>query len=826
MLNAAIDNVNSMHMLPNGEPYFISNTDGYKLLSLTDTDLQHLNHKELWNQCHGLELLNLLHNKLEYLPHSLQNHHSTLKIANMSYNCFEKVPDVTFSLQRLENLNMINNAISVIPSNISHLRNLTHLYLSHNAIFSVPNSFQSCNGLDVLCLDHNHISHIPNSIRKLPSLQTLELHHNNLQDFPLSEGDFRKLKHLSLHRNRLQVLPKSFVHLISRLDNCTLHSNAFCDAKLCTNLLKLNNCAKNRQIGKECVKFSPRKAFRVLVIGPCGSGKTSIIEVLCKEKYVTPVEKDEHNHTIGIEQHVHHFEQFGETYELSMWDFAGEDSYLMMNYLFLSEGTLIWLVVNMAEFQPESESYQTMIGKWLRAVVARVKNPSVWIIGTHQDQCSEDDLKLKKEKIYEFVAEECHSINSEPHLVSELTTSIATDEISFDSASVKVFSVSNTYSRSGFSELNEEIRSLPFSNISKLLEQLPVQWQHVRVYLREKATKNLVEEQSEVVDMICKQKFASSRSDAEGILDYFHETGDILKIADDQSKVVNIYLDVMQVIHILKQIFCHNLYENISQKLKLSREYDHRSQSDALQLVSEHGIIAEDILAKLWSSIGIHEDDIHLFINLLKTFKMAYQVNRDGEICYLFPFLLKSCTLPCRRQTNSKQITIQCEFGFIPCGLFEKLLCCCLPLLANGYKIHRNMLEGLSIDRKIKLLISCARNPTTNFSGQIEIYVEQTSSTDSSDTDYTALWQLAINIVRNLKQLISPWKKLRASMVVLCPLCAQDTHSFPFAIPPLKSSNIEIKCELGDVKVESVIPPHSKQMFFSNLKSRIEFRPK
>lgn len=824
ILETVIHCVKHSHFLPTGEQYFISMEHGYKVLSLTDTDLQHLNYNEIWDNCREIELVNLLHNKLQSLCPSLQSHSSTLLTATLSYNNFDDIPDVLFSLHELQNLNMIYNSVSVIPQSISSLTNLTHLYLSHNNIFSLPDSFTACKSLNTLCLDNNHLSNIPSSIQKLQSLLTLELHHNCLQYFQVFEGGFKYLKYLSLHFNRLQVLPEAFQQLLNQLETCTLRCNPFPDPQFCKQLchLEIENktCTKNREISKKCIKFIPKRSFRTVVLGGCGSGKTSIIQVLCKDKYVTPVEKHEHNHTIGIEQHVHHFESHGSLYELSVWDFAGEDSYSMMNYMFLSEGTLIWLVFNLDQFEDNPKSYQEMIGIWLRGVVACVKNPSVWIIGTHADLCSEQELIRKENAIYSFVAEEYESLKCvmEPGLVSEVTSSIANDEVSLSSASVKVFTVSNTFARFGYDKLCNEIKKIPSSKMSKLYSNLPPKWQHVYIHLKERSAETLVEDYSKVVDVLCREEFASEKPDAEDILDYLHKSGDILILpvnwkSECQVKKI-IFLDVMQLINILKQIFRHDLHKKVADKLKISRDYNTRSQEDALTLVCEHGIISEDILTKLWSPLSISKTDMHLLIDLLERFKMAYQVTRGGEVCYLFPFLLKPSSLSDRPSTHIKHITIHCEFGFIPCGLFEKLLCCTLPYFAPDYKIHRNKLEGIACIKRslnLKLLISCIRNPTTNYDGLIEIHVEEMdNSNNNMQVDYSALWELAINVIRELKELISELHKLRVSLVVLCPLCTEEKHYFPLAFPPTSNSSIDIKCKCSDLKEEAVIPPISK----------------
>ena len=817
VLDAAIHNFHdNMFRLPNGDQYFISSEHGFRLLSITQTSLQHLNYDELWKKCDRLECLSLLDNKLKSLPPSLQHHHDTLKVATLSYNCFGEVPNVIFSFQHLINLNMIHNTISVIPKRLSHLKSLTCLYLSHNHIFSLPNSFLACENLSVLCLDNNMLSYIPTSIQKLPNLHSLELHHNNLLEFHVSTDEYKKLKLLSLHHNRLQVLPKTFQHLLNRLKTCSLHNNPFVNAKFCTKLSKFENCAKNKEIGRECIKFSARKRFRVLVIGGCGSGKTSIIQLLCKDKYVTPVENEKHDHTIGIEQHVHHFQSCESMFELSVWDFAGEDSYLMMNYMFFSESTLIWLVVNVSEYQGDPQSFQTMIGVWLRAVVARVNKPYVWIIGTHSDKCEAQDLKEKELTIYKYVAEECEIIKSteDCDIVSEFVVS---NNVEFDCSHVKVFMVSNTYARDGYSKLNEEIRNLPSSAILKLHDCLPSHWTLSHIHLKEMALKHFIVDESDIVHHIVtlnKDKSLTQESAME-ILNYLHETGEVLIINDSQGEK-KVFLDVMQLIYILKQIFRHDLCENIANMLKMSREYDHRSQKHAIQLVNKHGIISKDLIMKLWSPLGIVEEDKRLLLDLLVKSKMAYETVRDGEKCYLFPFLLNPCHHLSSRSVSTRNVIVRCEFGFIPCGIFESLLCCSLPYFVGGYKIRRNMLQGLCNESQtLKLLIFCERSQNTNYSGTIEIHVEEINCYSAqASQSYSTLWTLALHVIRNLQKLISEWRKLRVSMVVPCPRCVQSKHYFPLVLPPKTASDKDFHCEHGDIEMESVVPPSGKLVIF------------
>ena len=186
-------------------------------------------------------------------------------------------------------------------------------------------------------------------------LRRLELHHNQFKVFPsvlcsLELG----LDTLTMDNNRIQVVPESAKNLISSLTHFTIHNNPiqikdsltfFCTDESFIKIILShgNNC-------------KPRGTLRVLILGRSGSGKTSLAKVVVGNDYITPIDKEEIDHTVGIDQYSYRFGFEDKVYEISLWDFAGEKCYAMMNQMFISPGSLVWLVFNMRKSELATRS--------------------------------------------------------------------------------------------------------------------------------------------------------------------------------------------------------------------------------------------------------------------------------------------------------------------------------------------------------------------------------------------------------------------------------------------------------------------------------------
>lgn len=128
----------------------------------------------------------------------------------------------------------------------------------------------------------------------------------------------------------------------------------------------------------------------VLVGGVC-AGKSSVVKSLMagEPRLVDPSER-----TRGVDVHVENSfkPDNSNPVELVFWDFAGHDDYHSTHSLFLTDGALFLLVVDLAGFvdDPSGSGRGDAIHIWLDALLCHTPGAVVKIVATHTDEMRED----------------------------------------------------------------------------------------------------------------------------------------------------------------------------------------------------------------------------------------------------------------------------------------------------------------------------------------------------------------------------------------------------------------------------------------------------
>ena len=470
------------------------------LLTISNTSLTEINHREtFWDSCHELQVVNLLHNRLTSIPDQLLNHKESLQIIALSFNNFDYFPATLFECRKLENLNLIHNQLAIVPRDICLFSNLKDLFLDNNSIRMLPDAIGELVNLRVLGLSFNLLTSLPPSFSKLHSLHRLELHHNYFKFFPfvLYSPELCSpephLRTLTLNNNRIQVIPDEAKCLINYLTHFTIHDNPIqIDEALCSSHYKLVELIKTQSNASK-----HKGILRVLILGKCGSGKSSLVKTLVdRDKYITPVDKEVVDHTVGINQYSYAFRKMDKVYAINLWDFAGEKCYAMMNQMFLSPGNLIWLVFDMSEYVIDDKKYfEDNIGTWLRAVIAKIGTPVVWIIGTHADR-RPNDAQAIKANVEKLTLEVLNSFNRQYGEHSDSNSWVITEceyrcntlpNIEFIKCSMQIFIISNAHDLDGHCDLHKKIKELPTQhNLSAFFEELKPHWSSSEEYLLKK----------------------------------------------------------------------------------------------------------------------------------------------------------------------------------------------------------------------------------------------------------------------------------------------------------------------------------------------------
>lgn len=735
----------SSKKLLTGESYRLMNLNWqdniFKSFLVTNTNMNSIDVNDpCWEQCLNLDLVHFFRNELRVLPRKLLEHH--LKILSLSYNDFYDFPSIILSIRTLKNLNMVKNHLTLLPNSLCNLNSLTNLHLGYNDIIYLPDCFKSLTNLAVLTLENNQLSSLPPTFCKLSKLEVLYLNDNNFRTFPkelLALGELRQLK---LHRNRIQCFSQEAKQYCEKIDDCKMYPNP----------------SQNRE------KVNP---LRVLVLGESDSGKTSLIQALCTKEHVNPNAPKKDTHTVGIDNyHYFHPAKSGVCYELSLWDFAGERSYAMMNGMFLTNATMIWVVVNLRNFKCDKESYENKIGIWIRKAISHFEAenaalPSIWIIGTHQELCTDPNNKKS------FITECLFKSKS-------MSNKNLGDELREKS---KVIFLSNTYKLRGHEELILCIERIEHSKSTFVHEE----WSAEEYRLNLKATEMIRNHELPLMTLNQFEDFivVPKKND---FIRHLRSSGEIfvLKFHDqDGEKSAQVFLSAKWFIYILKQIFRHDLEQYVSQLLYSKFDRCDPARVETVQKQLKKGEMSKDTLKLLWEALNL-ENCTDTLARILSNYSLFYE--DPSKNVYVIPWLIKDAgALPkLPFPTNALIIGLLFTSDYIDERFFEETLFVCKHQNYERKVWNRVYSEALDY----KLFITCEKNlvkgPEKIMYDCISFNVVAKTRTVTS---YPYLWQIVKSeITDKITKLLERHEQYRSKSFpsyIECPQCRLSQEEQP-----------------------------------------------
>lgn len=781
--------------LDSGDYCYIS--QDHSTLTICNALIDKIDSENVWSSCKNLKLVDFTHNKLNTIPDQLLLYKDSIISIGLASNCFKMISPLLFKFKELVHLNMIQNQLTIIPSNIKSFSNLRNLLLDNNNIRVLPCEISDLANLEILGLSFNLLISLPQSISKLHRLKRLELHHNHFKVYPsvLYSADLSALMILTLDNNRIQIVPDEAKHLISKRSiKFTIHSNPIqikgavldpSDNSKLIGMIIANDNRSERQRG----------TLRVLVIGESCSGKSSLVRALVdRNNYITPVDTEKVDHTVGINNYFYRFRNNGIVYELNLWDFAGEKCYAMMNQIFISSGSLVWIVYDMSKYIDDRKHFEDNIGTWLRAVIARIGTPVVWIIGTHADKCQQADrVKANVEK---FLIEAFENMKS--------STNTCVLNLDLIEHSINIFSISNACDLNGHKNLHRKIEELPVQmEFSASFEQFKPNWSSAEEYL----IKLIIDSQNlpilsmdKTFDCLKKENLILDKKEFETFIENLHAAGEILLFKG------NIYLDIVRLIQLLREIFRNDLTDQL--KILLGTVEAERAE----ECIKTTGIISRDIISNyVWRSTEV---DRHL--QLLLDFGLAFKVtSKTYPDSLLFPWLLIdsgntevpfsniASILPLKRHI----IVLVHKVEYILPSFFVQFCC---SVNVEIQKITRNhMSASLNHHSIFVVLMPEDKDP---YKGYIVLFVGDDRQRNCS---YSTMWSTLNTLTNAFQQLVEEWKGFGPLRTwVVCPKCIQSQveHPFLFEYTPLEESTKYVTCKRCEetIRAKRVFPPQGE----------------
>ena len=692
---------------------------------ISGTQLKEINNLTVWENCDDLEIVILYMNHLTKLPKQLLEFKKTITLVCIQNNKFQEIPEILYQLDKLKHLNMHGNYLSHIPKEITTFRNLARLYLGDNDITSLPDIFDSFPNLQKASFEKNDLTRLPPTFGELRKLETLDLSENNIVIFPQVLFDL-KLRILNIERNRIQIIiaeesdEKKAISFFRNLSHLQMRNNPFIVGK------QLDS-KKGSLLALQNEKLKRSRSLRVNVLGNSGAGKSSLVQALTIQKYVVPTTRTEHRHTVGIERHFLPLDMNGKTVVLHIWDYAGDDEYAMMNDLFITDGSLVWLVVNLDKYEQQDSNdenvFYTNVGNWLLLIMSHNKNPNVWIICTHSDTCSDALAKDKIQLMEQFVKNLCQG--KEKKSVALLRN-------------VKYIDLTNTFSFTGIGRIYDELGKLSDPTLH-LETPLTIQWIQWIDHIQEKAELKLSRSESPVIskeDLTGQLKVTSY--DLQTFLDYHHDVGEIYGI---EKWVI---LSPKWLISLLKLVYHHDFDQYLDQVEKQCVDYPNELISD-ISSKRKQGIISVPVLKALWKC---HEKE-ELFEKIIKLFQEFNLTIPSSDVQYYnhiipfysFPYCLKNrpkmeiSNMDEKLTSSESIIVLKCVLPHITISLFLQRLA--LKLSKDKHPdIYDDGFET-KIEKDINLLVV---KVTRNHSHDIRIQFSSDKPIDSN-----LLWRVVSN---------------------------------------------------------------------------------
>ena len=350
----------------------------------------------------NLKSLNLLGTKLHDLPEEigvLEN----LQSLDLSYTELVKLPREIGQLKNLESLDLSGTKLTELPPEIGLLQNLQSLDFSRSQLTELDSQIGQLKNLKSLELRELQLNKLPKEIGQLKDLELLDLRGTSFRTFPeigQSElpaeiGDLQNLKEIDLTGSELHALPIEIGRL-KRLEKLWLANNNL--KRFPSMVLGLENLAEVSLDGNPIADLPPEycsgwatldgvrshhadirhglvidRELRLVVLGNCGVGKTSVLKRLVYEKF-----DDDEDTTHGIRLDVWKPTLTSGQARINIWDCGGRDVDFSVENSILENRSVFMIV-----WDAETETYDGMnrqLQIWLNHVKEISPGSSIVIV--------------------------------------------------------------------------------------------------------------------------------------------------------------------------------------------------------------------------------------------------------------------------------------------------------------------------------------------------------------------------------------------------------------------------------------------------------------
>jgi leucine-rich repeat kinase 2 len=263
------------------------------------------------------------------------------------------------------------------------------------------------------------------------------------------------------------------------------------------------------------------------VVGAAGKGKTTLLHLLMNEKASRP----ENTATLGVQIRKWIYQQRpGVNYEISCWDFAGQEEFYSTHQCFLTPRSIYILVYNISKAESELDA----LIPWLLNIQARAPSSPVIIVGTHRDLIA-DELFRKVRKSMRDRINEIVTKPGFPKDISFAEISCVGQKVGLDNLRAKI---------------KEKIDGAKLRGQKIMGEMVPASYLELKSMLEEeskrlsKAKSNLhIIRKHELEELIRRGNLSQNldKIEIEQAVQFLHECGTLLHYDDIQSNLSDLY---------------------------------------------------------------------------------------------------------------------------------------------------------------------------------------------------------------------------------------------------------------------------------------------
>ncbi|CAM9165329.1 unnamed protein product [Ectocarpus sp. 6 AP-2014] len=261
---------------------------------------------------------------------------------------------------------------------------------SNNLRGLIPKELEALTMLEQLLLAYNQLQGpIPEVLGNLSKLRELWLSNNQLSgSVPEALGTLKELRGLWASNNRLSDIPGATAERLKAMPELSVDLKGNPWETPPWNVIQggwdqvVSFHEGLSQSGGQVVP-----SLKVVLVGAVGAGKTTLARGLLDGKIAQTLPP----RTRGIDVHIQPWvPDFDPPLEVLIWDFAGHDDYHSTHQMFLTDGALHLLVVDLHKFDLDVLSRGGGVYIWLDSLLCRVPGSAVLVVATHADAFGDD----------------------------------------------------------------------------------------------------------------------------------------------------------------------------------------------------------------------------------------------------------------------------------------------------------------------------------------------------------------------------------------------------------------------------------------------------